>query len=602
MKKYILFYFLFIVCFNAFSNAGVKIRSEKNYISIDTLGNSFLKKSIIRGYHVKDKYIHTFYYGELDRITSANAYIIESNKKNKISKQQHFSSRVLTDNFYAGLSSYNFQLEQKKNGFKFQEFQIEIEQTSEQIIRLASIHFFKNDDESIDSILYEIKVPISYSFHYSREDVEQIRNLKIDSSIDIGYITYKFEKTFGKSELVDSSYYKSIRSIVCKRESNPYAFMNQWYWDMLHQEKLSDNYERVCDSITVNLKDSNLIIKNIYDYVRKNIRYIDIENGINAFKPRSCDEVIHNKFGDCKDMAFLIHKMLEYKGISSYVALSSTSSHQYQFNFPSIASADHLICIAMNKGRMIYLDATEKYGIFPLPSMQILNTSAFLIDEKTFKIIHIPKNNPTSSKIKRDYKFLISPSGVRGTSKIYCTGYNKIELESIIAYTSKSQLNKTLEIYCNQKGFNTKYENFKIESTDTSILIICDVLLKGNALTEIQNKYYLDLSFLPNPFPNIGNLDSTKRDINLIFNKSYETKVLLEFDKELVNINSPFKNFQIKTDDINYLFNISTNKNLLKVEYSLNTYKTKYKKEEFKNFKENSNKIATTLNHEISIN
>ena len=236
--------------------------------------------------------------------------------------------------------------------------------------------------KKIDTIIQELIVPNKYVLIYSLEDASKIASLKIDSIQYDAHKIYRFQKVFSENEAIDSNYFHGIRTNVRLSNTSAYKFLNAWYVDMIRNIQLSENYKTICDSITKKSSDRIMILKSIYDYVKTSIRYIDIENGINAFKPRTCDEVLYNKYGDCKDMAFLIQKMLEYKGIRSNLALSSTSSHEYQFNFPSIASANHLICIAELDGKYYYLDATEKYGIYSIPSRQIINTAAFIIFEK----------------------------------------------------------------------------------------------------------------------------------------------------------------------------------------------------------------------------
>jgi hypothetical protein len=70
-------------------------------------------------------------------------------------------------------------------------------------------------------------------------------------------------------------------------------------------------------------------------------------------------------------MAFLIHSILKSYEIESNLALSASITHAFDLDFPSIASADHIICCVKKNGKWIYLDATEISCQYGFPSTQI---------------------------------------------------------------------------------------------------------------------------------------------------------------------------------------------------------------------------------------
>ncbi len=603
MKKYIILLVFILSLYKAKAEHKIEIKCIKNIYTIDTANNSFNKTTTTRAEYNSNSYIHSIYLGELDNLNSVNAYTLDAKgKKSKLSKSSYFNSKVLTNNFYAGINSHNIQFENKDYLKSKESILIESTILSKEIIRLASIDFIKSSIQKIDTIIHEVEVPYGFVLHFSTADAKLVRNLKIDSTNINGKTIYIFKKIFSENEKIDSSSSESIRSIICSKNVLPYRYLNQWYINIIASEKLSDKYKNICDSITKNMTDNDLIIKTIYNYVKNNIRYIDIENGINAFKPRACDVVLYNKFGDCKDMAYLIERMLIHKGIKSNLALSSTINHEFQFNFPSIASANHLICIAENNNKTYYLDATEKYGIYKLPSIQTLNTYIFIIDNDQPSIKLIPLNDAKKSKVIRQYDLKVNQNDISGTASVICYGYSKIELESIISYSSKSQLNKTLESYFNQKGYNTKYEDFKIKNTDSTIEILCKVSLKNNVISEVLGKSYINLNFLPNPTPYIALPDTLVREIDLNFNQLYQMNFNLSFNKNINEVNSLFKSFQFEDNIIAYQFNINKKTNTLNINYDVVNKINKIEKSEFKKYKNNSIKIATTLNHEITLN
>jgi len=66
-------------------------------------------------------------------------------------------------------------------------------------------------------------------------------------------------------------------------------------------------------------------VKSIFYWIQDNIRYLAFENGIMGFKPQSCQEVLNNKYGDCKGMANLTKEMLKLAGFDARLTWLGTS-------------------------------------------------------------------------------------------------------------------------------------------------------------------------------------------------------------------------------------------------------------------------------------
>jgi hypothetical protein len=102
-------------------------------------------------------------------------------------------------------------------------------------------------------------------------------------------------------------------------------------------------------------------IKAIFYYVQDNIRYIAFEDGMAGFKPEKADEVLRKKYGDCKGMANLTKELLTSLGYDARLCWLGTDHIAYDYQTPSLAVDNHMICGLNYKGKVIYLDATETY-------------------------------------------------------------------------------------------------------------------------------------------------------------------------------------------------------------------------------------------------
>ena len=59
-------------------------------------------------------------------------------------------------------------------------------------------------------------------------------------------------------------------------------------------------------------------VARIYYWVQDHVRYIAFENGLRGFIPHDAGRVYASRYGDCKDMANLLHEMLRMAGVKSY--------------------------------------------------------------------------------------------------------------------------------------------------------------------------------------------------------------------------------------------------------------------------------------------
>lgn len=108
-------------------------------------------------------------------------------------------------------------------------------------------------------------------------------------------------------------------------------------------------------------------IQGVYEFVSA-LRYIAIEPGIQGFRPRTPEQVLHNRYGDCKDKANLVCALLRAMDIPARFALVNRGSSTdrdfpgWQFNHAIAFVPDH------SDGESIWLDSTDvttPFGFLP---------------------------------------------------------------------------------------------------------------------------------------------------------------------------------------------------------------------------------------------
>ncbi|MCS7181358.1 MAG: DUF3858 domain-containing protein, partial [bacterium] len=129
-------------------------------------------------------------------------------------------------------------------------------------------------------------------------------------------------------------------------------------------------------------------IISLYNYVCSNIRYVGLEMGIHGYKPHHPEEVLNAKYGDCKDKANLLKRMLEIAGIKSYIALVNTDK-KVEKEIPFPGQFNHAILAVVKGDSYIFLDPTTEVMRYPdLPPYEQGKYS--LVCSENPKLIEIP--------------------------------------------------------------------------------------------------------------------------------------------------------------------------------------------------------------------
>lgn len=599
--------FAFLLCilinaFNCFAKINTNINSRRFVYKINTADSTFEKTESVMGTFKEDKYTARIYFGELESIQSANAlYFDKKNKKIKIKKDKIYKSDVLSNTFFDGYKTQKIEFEKNKKSPSNLKFEYSVSIKNTELMCLSKIDFYEFDDEKVDTIYHEVHVPNGFVFLINRLDIKEDKKVEIDSIILANEIIYTFtlvtnniRKT--KFEQVD---FFGIRVLIYPEKSNPYIYFNTWYQDLIKNIPESFAYKQVCDSITNGINNKDSIIRVIFKYVCNKIRYIDIENGINAFRPRQSDDVLIKMQGDCKDMAFLLYNMLTYKEIEANLALNSTLGNDYLFDFPTLSSANHVICIASSKNKHYYLDATESLSEYDIPSRQIQGTLAFITKNNSFEIISIPIMNPDFNENNNIYKLKYTGKELKGSFNSTYKGFSKMYIETIINQFSTTRSKQQLVKYYQDQNFNATYNNIVYTKQKETIVVTGDISLNVGMMTKVEDKLFFNFNFCPFVHSNEVNIDTTKEFTFYTTNKLIN-KIEIEMPFEIKKVESQLNNTNIN-NLFKYNFKISHMKNLLIIEYVYVNPYVKISKVQTKEYNLTNQLINNTLNHEIII-
>lgn len=109
--------------------------------------------------------------------------------------------------------------------------------------------------------------------------------------------------------------------------------------------KSEPNLESVFKEIFIGNETVDEKINKVIDFVQDDIRYMGIEAGIGSIKPLHPEQVVKQRFGDCKDKSLLLVWLLKKLGINeAYPALVNTAiTHKIEQFFPTNEIFNHCI-------------------------------------------------------------------------------------------------------------------------------------------------------------------------------------------------------------------------------------------------------------------
>jgi transglutaminase-like putative cysteine protease len=236
-------------------------------------------------------------------------------------------------------------------------------------------------------------------------------------------------------------------------------------------------------------------VKAIYQWVQDNIRYIAFENGIAGFKPEKAQEVMRKKYGDCKGMANLLTEMLRSIKLDARRCWIGTKHIAYDYSTPSLSVDNHMICVWINKGKMIYLDGTEKYSGLGEVAERIQGRQTLIENGNDYLLEKVPVVQYTQNTSYEQRKLQAEGNNLKGHVIQTWKGESKQWLLSALNDIKQEKQETALKQFLAEGKHNFEISNFKITNiTDynADLKVEYDVLWK-DALTAFDKDIYTEL-------------------------------------------------------------------------------------------------------------
>lgn len=458
-----------------------------------------------------------------------------------------------------------------------------------------------------------------------------------DKGIEIGYVVVndpnneiKFQKTEKKGKLVYTWHLNDLNPL--KYESSNPGFLhiaphvvvfvksyiqNQQKVEVLgsvdllykYYRSFTNNINQTVDAslqektldLVANLKTDEEKIKAIFYWVKNNIKYVAFENGYEGFIPREAKLVFERKFGDCKDMSSIITEMAKYAEIPN-VNLCWIGTRRIPYTYhevPTPAVDDHMIASIEINGKIIFLDATDSFTKFGLPTGFIQGKEALIAQGDHYKIVPVPV---VASKENLHHDFVqlsLNNQTLLGKGTLSIDGLSRSHyLRQIGDASQKNRFEKikSLVIKGNNK-FNLKnFSEKNIEEKDLKYIVDYEFEL-DNFLIESDKKTYLSL-FLDKPFEK-SNLEKDRKskyelDFLVLNHFQYELEIPNHLKVEFMPENVKFENSVMK-----YNVKYSMQNGKLSLDFSIENKKILLEPEDFEPWNDAIKNLKNIYNETI---
>ena len=338
----------------------------------------------------------------------------------------------------------------------------------------------------------------------------------------------------------------------------------QWY-DELARERydIDDAIESKVTELTADLTSKEEKIEAIYYFVASQIRYVGIEYGKGAYQPRSAQDVLKNRYGDCKDKVTLMIAMLRLVGVEAFPAMINPAPYSHvDVELPSPGQFNHVIAalptengerrtedgerrmenglptsdLRLPTSDFRWLDPTsETCSHIDLPASD-QGRKAFVITNDGGIFVDTPTAPPQANTLSLSSEITVNADGsIHGREQTRASGQHNLEQRLLYKSLKKSEIRTFFAA-----ALNHQYPGVTIE--DVRISNLNDLSMPVETTIEFSAPEYgmplVDKLLLHIPSDNFATYATLvgpperKYDLNLGYPMQIEKRVTISIPKE----------------------------------------------------------------------
>ncbi|NQX90780.1 MAG: hypothetical protein HRT74_01305 [Flavobacteriales bacterium] len=238
-------------------------------------------------------------------------------------------------------------------------------------------------------------------------------------------------------------------------------------------------------------------VQSIYRWTQDNIKYIAFEKGLGGFIPRSGAVVCEKRYGDCKDMASIIHEMTSLVGVETSLVWIGSRDIPYTYEELSTPSVDnHMIAAYKHENDWIFLDATGSDQYFGQPTSFIQGKQALIrISDEEYELATVPVAKPSENTVHLDANFSIEDGTLKGDGEYAFTGYYSVSLNGMYEYLDHEDKDDFLKEYLSFGNNKCKIEDPTLEQKEDLRGVNCGIGIElPDYALEVEDELIINLN------------------------------------------------------------------------------------------------------------
>ncbi|MEE2758207.1 MAG: tetratricopeptide repeat protein [Myxococcota bacterium] len=192
-----------------------------------------------------------------------------------------------------------------------------------------------------------------------------------------------------------------------------WADVDRWY------NGLFEPQSRITSSVSIKAKEIGRRLSGrvdriaaVYRFVEQNTKYLGVEFGIGAYRPRPAESTLAQGQGDCKDMTALMVALLKQLGIKSYPALiRPVDQGVFIPEHPAPGQFSHVLLYVPHRQGDFWLDATAGLGTITAIPNVLRGQLAFIVDGKGGQMLRVPIASPDQNTAIETQVYQLNETG-----------------------------------------------------------------------------------------------------------------------------------------------------------------------------------------------
>ncbi len=196
-------------------------------------------------------------------------------------------------------------------------------------------------------------------------------------------------------------------------------------------------------------------------------------------------------------MSSILTLMLRTAGVPAWYTWIGTRSLPYTYAETPLPLVDnHMICTIRLNDQYIFLDGTDPYCVFGMPSTAIQDKQAMVaLDDSTFKILTVPIPPKETNQLVDTTILDLTENGLKGRISIDYTGYFSNILQDLLSYSDHKETEDLIKNRFKRGTDKFNMESFQIgDRADRSHIRLTGTFTLQDYARHLGDQWYINMN------------------------------------------------------------------------------------------------------------